>query len=93
MVVKIDLQKAYDRLERSFIKMVLEHYGFLPNIVNLIMSCVTSTSTLILFNGNKLDSFHPSRGIRQGDPISPYLFLLCMEFLGAHISVLCEEKR
>ena len=93
MVVKIDLQKAYDRLEWSFIKMVLEHYGFLPNIVNLIMSCVTSTSTLILFNGNKLDSFHPSRGIRQGEPISPYLFLLCMEFLGAHISALCEEKR
>lgn len=57
------------------------------------MSCVSTTSTTILFNGNKLDSFHPSRGIRQGDPISPYLFLLCMEFLGAHISTLCEEKR
>ena len=93
MVVKIDLEKAYDRLEWSFIKMVLDHFGFPPNIVNLIMSCVTSTSTAILFNGNKLDSFQPSRGIRQGDPISPYLFLLCMEFLGAHISALCEEKR
>ena len=60
MVVKIDLEKAYDRLEWSFIKMVLEHIGFPPNIVNLIMSCVTSTTTAILFNGNKLDSFHPS---------------------------------
>ena len=93
MVVKIDLEKAYDRLEWSFIKMVLDHFGFPPNIVNLIMSCVTSTSIAILFNGNKLDSFHPSRGIRQGDPISPYLFLLCMEFLGAYISALHEEKR
>ena len=73
--------------------MVLEHFGFPPNIVNLIMRCVTSTSTAILFNGNKLDSFRPSRGIRQGDPISPYLFLLCMEFLGAQISAMCEEKR
>ena len=93
MVVKIDLEKAYDRLEWSFIKIVLKHFGFPPNIVNLIMSCVSSTSTSILFNGNKLDSFHPSRGIRQGDSIFPYLFLLCMKFLGAHISVLCEEKR
>ena len=90
MVVKIDLEKAYDRLEWSFIKMVLKHFGFPPNIVNLIMNYVSTTSTVILFNGNKLDSFHPSRGIR---PISPYLFLLCMEFLGAHISALCEEKR
>ena len=93
MVVKIDLEKAYDRLEWSFIKIVLEHFGFPPNIVNLIMNYVSTTSTVILFNGNKLDSFHPSRGIRQGDPISPYLFLLCMEFLGAHISALCEGNR
>ena len=54
---------------------------------------MTSTSITILFNGNKLDSFYPSRGIRQGDPISHYLFLLCMEFLGAYISALCKEKR
>ena len=93
MLVKIDLEKVYDKLEWSFIKMVLEHFGFPPNIVKLIMNCVSTTSTTILFNGNKLDSFHPFKGIRQGDPISPYLFLLCVEFLGAHISALCEEKR
>ena len=52
MVVKIDLEKAYDKLEWSFIKMVLDHFGFPSNIVNLIMSCVSSTSIAILFNGN-----------------------------------------
>ena len=58
-----------------------------------LISCVSTTTTSILFNGSKLDSFQPSRGIRQGDPISPYLFLLCMEFLGAHITSMCEDKR
>ena len=52
------------------------------------MSCVTSTRILILFNGGALEPFKPSRGLRQGDLISPYLFILCMEFL-RH---LIEEK-
>ena len=64
MVVKIDLQKVYDRLEWSFIKMVLEHFNSLRNTINLIMSCIDITSTLTLFNGSKLDPFQPSRGIR-----------------------------
>ena len=64
MVVKIDLEKAYDRSEWSFVRMVLNHFGFLANIINLIMSCISSTSTVMLFNGNKLDLFHPTRGIR-----------------------------
>ena len=93
MVVKIDLEKAYDRLEWSFIKMVLEHFGFLENMINLIMSCVSTPTTTLLVNGGKLESFKPSRGIRQGDRISPYLFLLCMEFLGAQITSMCEDKR
>ena len=64
MVVKIDLENAYDRLEWSFVRMVLKHFGFPANIINLIMSCISSTSTVVLFNGNKLDSFQPIRGIK-----------------------------
>lgn len=93
MVVKIDHERAYDRLEWSFVRMVLNHFGFPFNIINLIMSCISNTSTAILFNGNKLDSFQPSRGIRQGDPISLYIFLLCIEFLGAQIHSMCENNR
>ena len=53
------------------------------------MSCVTSTRILILFNGGNLDPFIPTRGLRQGDLISPYLFILCMEFLGHLIKLKC----
>ena len=93
MVIKIDLEKAYDRLEWFVIKMVLEHFGFPESMIKLIMSCVSTTNTALLFNGSKLDSFQPSRGVRQGDPISPYLFLLCMEFFGAYITSMCEVRR
>ena len=64
MIVKIDLEKVYDHLEWNFIKMVLEHFGLPTNIVKLIMSCVSSTSTSILINGSKMDPFQPSPGIR-----------------------------
>ena len=56
------------------------------------MSCVSSSSISILFNGGALDPFLPSGGIRQGDPLSPYLFILCMEVLGALILDKCNAK-
>ena len=64
MVIKVDLEKAYGRLEWSFIKMVLEHFGFPESMIKLIMSYMSTTTTALLFNGSKLDSFQPSRGIR-----------------------------
>ena len=88
MAIKIDLEKAYDRLEWSFVYKILHAFHFPQNIIKLIMSCVSSTSISILVNGGKLDSFAPSCGIRQGDPLSSYLCILCMEYL----SYLIEEK-
>ena len=92
MAIKIDLEKAYDRLEWHFIRDVLELYRLPPSLIKLIMSCVSSSLIAVLLNGGKLEPFHPSRGIRQGDPLSSYLFIMCMEVLGFLISQRCEEN-
>lgn len=56
------------------------------------MSCVSSTNISVLSNGGGLNHFQPYRGKRQVDPLSPYLFILCMEVLSAFIVEKCEEK-
>ena len=92
MAIKIDLEKAYDKIEWSFIREMLINFNFPNRLSDLILSCVTSMSTSLLFNGASLEPFKPSRGIRQGDPISPYLFILCMEYLGLLIEEKCQGK-
>ena len=64
MTIKIDLEKVYDRIEWSFIKDTLSLFRFPSHLIKLIMSCVSSLSISILFNGGALDPFLPSRGIR-----------------------------
>ena len=91
IVIKIDLEKAYDRLEWCFIRKFL-HFGFPMNMVKLIMSCISSSSSFLLFNGEKLPSFSPTRGIRQGNPVSPFIFLLCTEYLSSQIKDMCDSK-
>lgn len=92
LAIKLDLEKAYDRLEWSFIRDTLKLFYFPHHLISLIMSCVSTTSISILFNGGTLDAFQPSRGIRQGDPLSPYLFILCLEVLRALIEGKCKEN-
>ena len=92
MAIKVDLVKAYDRLEWSFIHKVLKAFRFPEELIKLIISCVSSTSISILLNGGKLTPFKPTRGIRQGDPLLLYLFILCMEYLGFLINESCRKE-
>ena len=64
MAIKIDLEKAYDRIEWSFIREILFMFNFPKKLIELIMSCVSSVSTSLLFNGSYLESFCPSKGIK-----------------------------
>jgi ribonuclease HI len=90
-ILKLDLEKAYDRLEWSFIREVLLFFNFPIALVNLILDCVSSSSISILFNGGQMEVFKPSRGIRQGDPLSPYIFILCLEYLSLKIFEACSN--
>ena len=92
MALKIDLEKAYDKLEWSFIRDMLICFNLPRNLIELIMSCISSVTTSLLFNGGALGPFLPTRGIRQGDPLSPYIFIMCMDYLGQLIQERCEDK-
>lgn len=89
MVIKTDMSKAYDHIEWGFLEEVMKRMGFRNIWIGWITECVTSVTYSFLINGAPLGKVRPSRGLRQGDSLSPYLFILCTEVL----SGLCKNAQ
>ncbi|GLT56367.1 hypothetical protein SLA2020_294110 [Shorea laevis] len=85
LAFKIDLHKAFDSVDWDFLCLVLEDFNLPTPLIRLIMFSVSSLQLSVLWNGKELPPFQPKRGLCQGDPLSPYLFIMVMEKLSHKI--------
>jgi len=91
--IKIDLQKAYDRINRDFIVHMLAAMGVPEKLLKIIGHCLKSPTFSILINGVPKGYIQSTRGIRQGDPLSPYLFAIAMEWYTLQMELACQTKQ
>lgn len=85
MLIKLDLSKAYDRLSWKYLTEILKAFGFCDRWVNWVLSMISTPNYSILLNGAPTTTFNETRGLRQGDPLSTFLFIIAAEGLGRYI--------
>ncbi|XP_071704229.1 uncharacterized protein [Rutidosis leptorrhynchoides] len=91
-IFKVDFEKAFDCLDWDFLTKILGFMGFGCKWIKWINSCLNSTSIFVLINGSPTEHFFPKRGVSQGDPLAPFLFILASEGLNYLLNVALNNK-
>ena len=92
MIIKLDMENAFDRVDHHFLTEALRKFRISNNFINIISGCISNPWTAPLINGRPSRYFRSTRGMRQGCPLSPFLFIIMVETLSIHLENLCKKK-